>query len=305
MPTLEQGARGLSVRSLQRELNKEGSKITVDGNFGPLTEKAVKEFQLREGLTPDGVVGPNTWDKLLDDSRTPQPEVLRESPQQARFGDWRDTALQVSDGDRAFQAMMAFVRRWEGKYTVDHAGPTNYGITQPFYEQYLKDQNRSTLFGRSVARLTEPEAIEIYHRQIWEKAGVGEVARGSAAAGILEDRLTADNSTIPLAIVLGNGAINYGPGRASKFMLQAFKASGINEGDVGACADAAARRGAVKDVLHTYLELEERHYRDLGAKPKYEKFLAGWLNRHNSLKAQLATPLEDGIPSGLLNENIR
>lgn len=35
-----------------------------DGIFGPLTEEAVKEFQEKNGLTVDGIVGKNTWTKI-------------------------------------------------------------------------------------------------------------------------------------------------------------------------------------------------------------------------------------------------
>jgi peptidoglycan hydrolase-like protein with peptidoglycan-binding domain len=38
----------------------------VDGIFGPATEKAVKDFQSRQGLEADGIVGLATWGRLLD-----------------------------------------------------------------------------------------------------------------------------------------------------------------------------------------------------------------------------------------------
>ncbi len=35
--------------------------ITIDGKFGPQTLKAVKDFQTKNALVPDGIVGPKTW----------------------------------------------------------------------------------------------------------------------------------------------------------------------------------------------------------------------------------------------------
>ena len=36
----------------------------VDGKIGPKTKAAIKDFQSANGITPDGRVGPKTWDKL-------------------------------------------------------------------------------------------------------------------------------------------------------------------------------------------------------------------------------------------------
>lgn len=58
-PLLRQGARGRDVRVLQAMLG-----ITVDGDFGPVTDRAVRAFQTAHGLAADGVVGPATWGKL-------------------------------------------------------------------------------------------------------------------------------------------------------------------------------------------------------------------------------------------------
>jgi peptidoglycan hydrolase-like protein with peptidoglycan-binding domain len=52
---VKRGDRGSAVRSIQSELG-----ITVDGVFGPQTERAVKRFQSRHDLVPDGIVGPLT-----------------------------------------------------------------------------------------------------------------------------------------------------------------------------------------------------------------------------------------------------
>ena len=61
---LRQGNRGAAVRQLQDLLVKQGSRISIDGAFGRGTFNAVRRFQTKHGLMPDGVVGAMTWAKL-------------------------------------------------------------------------------------------------------------------------------------------------------------------------------------------------------------------------------------------------
>lgn len=52
---------GSDVEKLQTGLQKAGiSLAVVDGEFGPGTDKAVKEFQAKNSMTADGIVGPKT-----------------------------------------------------------------------------------------------------------------------------------------------------------------------------------------------------------------------------------------------------
>jgi N-acetylmuramoyl-L-alanine amidase len=51
---------GSDVKKLQAALEKSGIKVDVDGEFGPGTDKAIKEFQQKNSLTTDGIVGPKT-----------------------------------------------------------------------------------------------------------------------------------------------------------------------------------------------------------------------------------------------------
>jgi N-acetyl-anhydromuramyl-L-alanine amidase AmpD len=69
---LKYGSKGGAVHYLQNllvlEFRPRGIHISVDGIFGQETDYYVKIFQRLHGLTPDGIVGPKTWDKL-DDSK--------------------------------------------------------------------------------------------------------------------------------------------------------------------------------------------------------------------------------------------
>lgn len=58
-PTLRRGDRGDQVKTVQKAV---GAK--VDGNFGGGTEAAVRVFQRDHGLTPDGIVGPKSWEAI-------------------------------------------------------------------------------------------------------------------------------------------------------------------------------------------------------------------------------------------------
>ncbi len=67
--TLRRGDNGSAVRALQQQLIDQGylNKEGADGNFGQITEKAVKSFQSAVGLTPDGVAWPQTTARLNHD----------------------------------------------------------------------------------------------------------------------------------------------------------------------------------------------------------------------------------------------
>lgn len=67
-PTIRRGSKGDAVRELQAILNAwypSMPRLAVDGDFGSATEARVKHMQRSAGLTIDGIVGPNTWRRLL------------------------------------------------------------------------------------------------------------------------------------------------------------------------------------------------------------------------------------------------
>jgi len=64
-PILRLGSRGPAVRFLQRLLQQKGFyRDSIDGEFGPTTQRAVRQFQRQAGLTVTGVVNAATWEAL-------------------------------------------------------------------------------------------------------------------------------------------------------------------------------------------------------------------------------------------------
>lgn len=61
---VREGERGSEVKAVQYLLNAQGAGLEVDGIFGAGTTAAVKKFQSDNGLTADGIVGPDTVKKL-------------------------------------------------------------------------------------------------------------------------------------------------------------------------------------------------------------------------------------------------
>jgi len=79
-PQLGLGSSGRDVIDLQTRLNAAGSvtacelrdggcvppsPLNVDGRFGPKTLARVQEFQRNHAISSDGIVGPQTWKKLV------------------------------------------------------------------------------------------------------------------------------------------------------------------------------------------------------------------------------------------------
>lgn len=67
-PPLRKGSEGVLVKALQRRLNRYGASLGLDGEFGPVTERALMAFQKANGMAQDGVVGPETAAALSGES---------------------------------------------------------------------------------------------------------------------------------------------------------------------------------------------------------------------------------------------
>lgn len=65
---LRKGMHGSDVERLQAGLKRAfpayAGRLALDGDFGPATDAAVREFQRRTHIADDGIVGPNTRSQL-------------------------------------------------------------------------------------------------------------------------------------------------------------------------------------------------------------------------------------------------
>ena len=85
MYTIQEGASSMAVLKMQHYLNiinkNEGDlpQLKVDGVFGSNTKLAVQFFQYQNKLEYDGIIGTNTWDKIITNVKkytiTPTPNA--------------------------------------------------------------------------------------------------------------------------------------------------------------------------------------------------------------------------------------
>ena len=66
LPVLQYGKSNVYVKIVQVLLNYyEKANLDIDGQYGPFTKKAVADYQMKNGLSVDGVVGAETWTSIL------------------------------------------------------------------------------------------------------------------------------------------------------------------------------------------------------------------------------------------------
>lgn len=100
---LRVGATGELVESLQRTLNARSvppAGLTVDGDFGPATEAAVKAFQRQKQIAASGVVDAATWSQLgtliETDAPVAAPSVINSEKLETKVADDPNGPPQVS-----------------------------------------------------------------------------------------------------------------------------------------------------------------------------------------------------------------
>ena len=124
---LKVGMSGALVRNIQQKLRERNFlQATATGYFGDVTEGAVKAFQKKAGLSSDGIVGPETYNMLMDDSNgiattTAELYGIRGD---VKLSTWNDVAKVFKKGTKALvtdvrSGRQFWVRRFGGWYHAD------------------------------------------------------------------------------------------------------------------------------------------------------------------------------------------
>lgn len=116
MTTLKYGSNSSDVTQLQSLLNAAGDYgLDTDGIFGSLTQAAVRDYQARNGLAIDGIVGTNTWNSLLSSSTS---EDTSDDYASDASGYTYSQSQSVTDAANALaEAQEAAPAGYEGQYT--------------------------------------------------------------------------------------------------------------------------------------------------------------------------------------------
>ena len=78
---LQEGSYGDEVKQLQKKLNEAGATLDIDGQYGPKTAAAVKQYQSANDLDASGVAGVQTLRHLYGDAQADAQDTQQTIPQ--------------------------------------------------------------------------------------------------------------------------------------------------------------------------------------------------------------------------------
>jgi lysozyme family protein len=176
----------------------------------------------------------------------------------------------------ALAASLPFIMSWEGGFVDDPDDPggrTNKGITQATYDRWRTRQGQPA---RDVKVIGDDEVQAIYEAFYWIPARCNLLRR-------------------KLDLIQFDTAVNMGTNRAVR-ILQTALGCGV-DGVFGRETQDAAGACDVGSAMIAHCDIREGIYRRLPERnPKLKKFLKGWLNRLNALRAEIGLPGFEAVP---------
>ncbi|NMO55678.1 peptidoglycan-binding protein [Actinoplanes sp. TBRC 11911] len=118
-PEVRQGDKNHPVKTVQDLLNAQGFTVDVDGEFGPQTQQAVRDFQTTRSLSVDGIVGPATWPALVIQVRQgDEGDAVRGVQEELDFRDPKGPKVDGEFGPATDAAVRAFQQSIGAKVSV-------------------------------------------------------------------------------------------------------------------------------------------------------------------------------------------
>lgn len=147
------GSQGSDVKTLQELLNGNGYSLDVDGNFGPQTQAAVKDYQQKNKLSVDGIVGNNTWGALnkasTGNNTGPSSSAGNAAPNAtAASSTYENKAYKPSDAVSQAEALLnQLLSQKPGAYQSTWQGQLNDTINKILNrEEFSYDLNKDALY---------------------------------------------------------------------------------------------------------------------------------------------------------------
>ena len=190
--------------------------------------------------------------------------------------------------DQIFELALNFTlgKNVEGGYTVDQGGPTNHGVTQTNYSQWLHSQG---LPDRPVAGITEQQVHDFYYNQFWTAANLDKIAPVCPLTTIAVFDFGV-NAYWRRSVSVLQGLINVAQdGNIGPRTIAALTAKLASIGS----DPAIGSTGSDLEMSKEYNDLRRGYYNRLVTNhpdnPDYPKDLHGWLNRVNNIDTYLST----------------
>lgn len=152
---LSYGASGNDVTELQKKLNQNGYQLAEDGIFGANTQQAVKDYQQKNSLATDGIVGTQTWSALDATPTTKSAGATQESATatdqntQPAYAGYQpsDTVAQAQQMLQDYMAQKPgeYQSTWQGQMDeilaqIMNRQPFQYDVNSDALYQQYKDQ---------------------------------------------------------------------------------------------------------------------------------------------------------------------